>query len=65
MTAAKQTPAIDPATTSVGTGAPPVEVVEDVKPLEGQVIVTSPTGTRSVVSKDAVDALKVQGYKVG
>jgi hypothetical protein len=31
----------------------------------GEVVVTSPTGTRSVVSEDRADSLKSQGYKVG
>lgn len=31
----------------------------------GQVVVTSPTGARSVVDEGAVDALKTQGYTVG
>ena len=33
------------------------------QPGDGEVVVTSPTGAKSVVSKDAVDSLKSQGYK--
>ncbi len=43
---------------------PPTEVPDDVKAGEGEVVVTSPAGTRSVVEKHHVDALKAQGYKV-
>jgi hypothetical protein len=31
----------------------------------GEVVVVSPTGTRSVVSEDRADSLKSQGYRVG
>ncbi len=36
-----------------------------VKAGDGEVVVTSPTGTKSVVEKHHTDALKAQGYKVG
>ncbi len=50
----------------VTTFAPaPTEVPDDVKAGEGEVVVTSPAGTRSVVEKHHVDTLKAQGYKVG
>ncbi len=48
---------------------PPAEVFEadssKVKAGDGEVVVTSPAGTKSVVEKHHVDALKAQGYKVG
>ncbi len=44
---------------------PPTEVPDNVKAGDGEVVVTSPAGTRSVVEKQHVDALKAQGYKVG
>jgi hypothetical protein len=61
MTTEKTTPANTPVT--FGT-PPPAEPDELRQPGDGEVVVTSPTGARSVVSKDAVDSLKTQGYKV-
>jgi hypothetical protein len=67
MTTEKTTPANTPVTpvTPVTFGVPvPPDPDELRQPGEGEVVVTSPTGARSVVSKDAVDSLKTQGYKV-
>ncbi len=49
----------------ITTFAPAAASEPDVKAGEGEVVVTSPAGTRSVVEKHHVDALKAQGYKVG
>lgn len=66
MTAAKTPPTFDPSTTTAATGAPPpADAPVEVKPGPDQVVVTSPTGTRTVVSKAAADNLKAQGYSVG
>lgn len=47
-------------------GAPAVQQVDDdPKAGPGEVVVTSPTGAKSVVDESAVDALKTQGYKIG
>lgn len=44
---------------------PPVEVDPDkFVAAEGQKVVQSPTGTKSIVSEAAVASLKTQGYKV-
>lgn len=62
------TPAADPApevvTAAEYTGTPALEQATTREPGAGEVVVQSPTGTRSVVSEDAVDVLKTQGYKV-
>lgn len=47
-------------------GVPPVQAADDnPKAGPGQVVVTSPTGAKSVVDKEAVASLKPQGYRVG
>lgn len=61
---ATKTPDPDPAA-AVAPSVPPVPADDDLKPGPGQVVVTSPTGLRSVVDEHAVDSLKHQGYKVG
>jgi hypothetical protein len=45
--------------------SPPPPAEPDLTVAEGQVLVTSPTGTKSVVPKEAVASLKTQGYRVG
>ena len=49
----------------ITTFAPAPAGEPDVKAGEGEVVVTSPAGTKSVVEKHHVDTLKAQGYKVG
>lgn len=45
---------------------PPPPVAEPLlRPGPGQVVVTSPTGLKSVVDEEAVESLKPQGYEVG
>lgn len=47
-------------------GAPPLQLPDDdPKAGPGQVVVTSPTGYKSVVEEHAVESLKHQGYTVG
>jgi hypothetical protein len=46
-------------------GAPAVTVEPEAKAGPGQKVVTSPTGTKSVVDDEAVELLKTQGYRVG
>lgn len=54
------------ATPPVVTATPPLrDTEEDRQAGPGEVVVTSPTGTRSVVSEDRSESLKSQGYKVG
>ena len=49
----------------VVTGAPAPQAEDDhPKAGPGQVVVTSPTGIKSVVEEDAAASLKPQGYKV-
>jgi hypothetical protein len=56
----------DAANTPVAANVPPPAVQDDTpKAGPGQVVVTSPTGLRSVVEEHLVDSLKPQGYKVG
>lgn len=45
---------------------PALQTVDsDRVPADGEVRVTSPTGARTVVRKDQVEALKLQGYREG
>jgi hypothetical protein len=48
----------------VETAAPALPVEPDLQAGPGQKVVTSPTGTKTVVLESAVEALKAQGYKV-
>ncbi len=52
----------DPLTTTLV--PPPAVEPDNVKAGDGEVVVTSPTGTKSAVEKHHTDALKSQGYKV-
>jgi hypothetical protein len=46
-------------------GVPPLPAEPTLKAGPGQKVVTSPTGTKSVVDDEAVESLKTQGYRVG
>jgi hypothetical protein len=53
-------------TANTPVAVPPLaDVDEDRKPGPGEVVVTSPTGTRTIVAEYAAESLKSQGYRVG
>lgn len=62
---AKATPEHAVVEESPVTGAPPVETVVEpqAQPALGQVVVESPTGSRSVVFDYQVESLQAQGYR--